>query len=144
VWFELIYNPSIADHNGGVMGRVFTVTNNASASPVTYPTPTATPTSIPTTNNKGIKVATGLAITAVILVLLFGLLWFAISRRRIRRLEGLVSKSRVESLATDPRLATLPKALRTPTVWKVERDTRTEAPPAYSRLATNCLTELEI
>jgi hypothetical protein len=73
VWFELIYDPSIPGRNGGVNGPSFTATNNASASPVIYPTPSGTsssnptsnatvnPTANPTPNNKGTKAATGLA-----------------------------------------------------------------------------------
>jgi hypothetical protein len=62
----------------------------------------------------------------------------------MHRLEELVSKSRVESLAADPRLETLPRVPRVPARFKVEADTRNEAPPACSRLATNVSTELEI
>jgi hypothetical protein len=60
--------------------------------------PTVTPTLVPTIHNglsTGAKVGIGIAAAVVAIALLVGLVWFIMSKRRIRRLEDQIAQSTV-------------------------------------------------
>ena len=122
MWFELIYDLSVPGHQGGDNGFSFTVTSNAAATPTTWAlststvlttstssspsstasksmtSPTVTSTLTPNIHSglsTGAKAGIGIGSAVVAIALLVGLVWFIMSKRRIRRLEDQIAQSAV-------------------------------------------------